>query len=130
MEPWRHLLPAEIHHGHESRLHEESNDALDGQWSAKDVAHKPRVVGPVGAKLKLQDDACGHTHGEVDTEELLPELGRFAPEVGIGRRALSLLESLVCKVELGLDDTHDDGHAKGERYEEPMVYGCQAKLSP
>ena len=47
VEAWRYLLPAEIHHSHEGRLHEEGHDTLDGQRGAEDVAHKPAVVGPV-----------------------------------------------------------------------------------
>ena len=80
MESRRYLLPSEEHHSHEGRFHEEGHDTLYGQWCSEDVAYKPGIVRPVGTKLKLQDDTCSHTHGEVDAKQLLPELCYVAPE--------------------------------------------------
>ena len=109
MEARRDFLPAEEHHGHEGRLHEEGHYALDCQWRTEDVAHKPGVVRPVGAELEFEDDARGHTHGEVHAEKLLPEFGSSLPEF------------IFCTVVLGLDDTHDDGQAEGQGHEEPVI---------
>ena len=68
MEAARHLLPTEIHHGHEGTLHEEGYNTLDSQWSAKDVAHEPGVVAPVGAEFKLKDNASSYAQRKVDSE--------------------------------------------------------------
>ena len=112
MEARRYLLPAEEHDGYKGRLHEESHDTLDGQRSAEDVAHEPRVVRPVSTKLELEDDTRSHTHGEIDAEEALPELRSVAPE----NVAFAIPERLA--------DAHDDCQSEGERHEEPMVDGC------
>ena len=109
VEAFRHFVPAEIHDGHEGGLHEEGHDAFDSERCAEDVAHEPRVVRPVGAELKLQDDARSHTHSEVDTEEFLPELGGVFPE--------TLLRAIVAR----LHNAHDDGQAKRQGHEQPMV---------
>ena len=118
METARNLVPSEVHHGHEGRFHEEGDDALDGQWCAEDVAHEPRVVAPVGAKLKFEDDTRGDAHGEVDAEEFLPELGSVFPEGVFG--------AIVAR----LHDTHDDGQAERQGYEEPMVDCREGELCP
>ena len=118
METWRHFLPSEIHHGDKRRLHEESHDTLDGKGRAKDVAYYPGIIGPVGAKLKFQYQTGSYTHGEIDAEEFLPELGSILPE------------TLAGTVVAGLHDTHDDGQAECQRHEQPMVDSCQRKLSP
>ena len=116
VEALRDLVPTKVHHGHEGRLHEEGHDALDGERSTEDVAHEPRVVRPVRAELKLQDDARGNTHGEVDAKEFLPELRRVAPE--------ALLRAIVA----GLHDAHDHGQAERQGHKQPVVDGCQCEL--
>ena len=79
MELGRHFLPTEEHHSDERRLHEEGENSLNSQWSAKYVTHKPAVVRPVGTKLKLENDSCGHANGEVHAKERHPELGGGEP---------------------------------------------------
>ena len=116
MEAGRDLLPAEEHHGHEGGLHKECHDALDGQRRAEDIAYEPRVVRPVGAELKLQDDTCGNTHGEIDAEEFLPELCCVTPK------------DVTLAIPNGLADTHDDSQSEGQRNEQPMVDGRQCEL--
>ena len=111
MEAWRYLLPTEIHDGHEGGLHEEGYDTLDGQWGTEDVAYEPGVVAPVGTKLEFEDDTCGNTHGEVDSEELLPENGSVFPEL--------VLRTIVT----GLHDTHNDRQSEGQGHKEPVVDG-------
>ena len=96
MEAWRYLLPTEVHHCHKGRFHEESHDTLDSQRGAEDVAYEPGVVRPVGAKLELEDDTRGNTHGEVNSEEFLPEDSSIFPEL--------LFRTIID----GLHDTHDD----------------------
>ena len=74
VEAFAHLVPSEIHDGDKGSLHKECHDALDGQRRTEDVADEPTVVRPVGAELKLHDQAGGDTDGEVDAEEFHPEL--------------------------------------------------------
>ena len=116
MEASRHLFPAKEHHGHEGALHEESHDTLDSQWGTEDIAHEPGIVAPVGTKLELQDDTRGHTHGEIHAEEALPELGRVFPEV----RTLLVVN--------GLGYAHDNGQAKGQGHEEPVIDCRESEL--
>ena len=113
-----HLIPAEEHHGHEGALHEECQDAFDGEGSAEYVAHEPGVIAPVGAEFKLQDDACGNAHGEVDAKEFLPETGYVLPE------------RLVGAVVACFGDAHDYCQSQGERDEQPMVDGRECELRP
>ena len=68
------LAPAEEHHGDEGRLHEEGQDALDGERRAEDVSDEPAIVGPVRPELELKDNPRSDADSEVDPEELLPEL--------------------------------------------------------
>ncbi len=116
VEATRHLLPAEEHHGHEGALHEERHDALDGEWRAEYVAHKPRVVAPIGAKLKLEDEAGGHADGEVHAKQSLPEDGGVFPE-GLARAVVARFHN-----------AHDEGEAQRERHKQPVVDGGERKL--
>ncbi len=118
VEARRHLLPAEIHHGHEGTLHEEGDDTLDSQWRTEDVTHEPGIVRPVGAELELEDDTCGDTHGEVHAEQFLPELGSCLPEL--------ILRTIV----IGLYDTHNDRQSEGQGHEEPVVDCRESELRP
>ena len=128
MEAWRYLLPTEKHHGDKGGLHKEGDDTFDGQWCTKDVAHKPRVVGPVGTKLKFQDDTCGYTHGKVDAKEALPKLCGIAPE-SVDRLVDNCsFEALEGTVPTRLDDTHHYGESQRQGYKEPVIDGCQRKL--
>src|SRR3712207_5238122 len=97
METCRNFIPSEEHNGHESRLHEESNNALYGQRGAKNIAHKPRIVTPIRTKLEFKDDTRGHSHRKIHAEKLLPETGSILPK------------ALLCTVIAGFHDTHDNG---------------------
>ena len=77
-------LPAEEHHRDEGALEEEGRNTFDGEGRSEDVADKPRVVAPVGAELKFEDDAGGHAAGEVDAEKEHPELGNAFPALIAG----------------------------------------------
>ena len=105
VESRRHLLPAEKHHRHEGRLHEEGDDTLNGKRRTKDIAHKPGIVAPVGSELKFEDDAGGHTHGKIDAEEFLPEHRRVFPE------------TFACTIIAGFHNAHDEGKSQRERDE-------------
>jgi len=37
------------------------------------------IVGPVGAKFKLQYDTCSNSYGKIDNEKGHPELGGLLP---------------------------------------------------
>ncbi len=66
-------VPTEKHDGDKGGFQKKSNDAFNGKGCTKDVAHKPAVIRPVCAELKLQNNSRGNTNGEVNTENLLPE---------------------------------------------------------
>lgn len=55
------------------------HDAFNCQRSAKNISNKPGVIAPVGAELKLKNDARGYSNGEVDAEEFHPEFGDPLP---------------------------------------------------
>ena len=116
MESARHLLPSEEHDSHECAFHEERHNALNGKRSTEYVANKPRIVAPVGAKLKLKNDARGNTHSKVDTKQTLPELRSLQPEGLAG----AIIDSL--------DNAHYYGQSKRERHKQPMIDGCKRKL--
>ena len=118
MEALGNLVPAEIHHSYEGALHEEGHDTLDGQGSAEDVTYEPGIVAPVRTEFKLQDDTRGHAHGEIDSEELLPKLGRALPEL------------IIRAIVTGLHDTHTDSQSQRQRDKKPMVDSRQGKLRP
>ena len=116
MESARNLLPSEEHDSHECTLHEERHNAFNGKRSTEYVTYKPRIVAPVGAKLKLKDDARSHTHGKVDTKQTLPELGSLQPE------------GFACAIIDSLDNAHYYSQSKRERHKQPMIDGCKRKL--
>ena len=113
-----HLVPSEEHDGEERGLHEECQDALDGERSAEDVAHEPRIVTPIRTELELQDDARGDAHGKVDGKEFHPELGGTFPE-------LVFLNHVK-----GFHGCHNHRQPEGERHENPMVTGGEGELRP
>ena len=81
MEAFAHLVPTEEHHRNERGFHKECQDAFDSQRRTEDVAHKPAVIAPVRTEFKLQNQSRSHTYGEVDAEELHPELGCMFPKL-------------------------------------------------
>ena len=72
---------------------------------------------PVGAELEFEDDARGHSEGEVDAEKEHPELGHCQPLGGGG------VAGFAAAVIDGLHDCHNHGEAQGERHEEPVIHG-------
>ena len=118
MESTAHLVPAKEHDGYKGALHKEGQDALDGEWSAEDVAYEPGVVAPVGTKLKFQDDACGYAHGKVDAEEFLPEASHFLPE------------SFACAIIASFGNAHDERQSQGEWNKQPVIDGSECELCP
>jgi hypothetical protein len=73
MGPGADPIPAENEHRQEPGLQEEREDPLGGQRRAEDVAHKPRVGGPVRSELELHDDAGRDAQREVEREDPRPE---------------------------------------------------------
>ena len=118
VEAFGDLVPAEEHDGDEGALHEEGQNALDGQRRTEDVAHEVRIVRPVGAELEFEDDARGYADGEIDAEQAHPESGRAAPE----RVARADVE--------GLHDGDEESQSERQRHEEPVVDGRQGELRP
>lgn len=116
METSAYLVPSKEHDSDKSALHEESQDAFYGKWGTKDVAHKPGVVAPIGAKLKLKDDSCGNAHGEVDAKEFLPKSCHIFPK------------RLVCAIVASFGNAHDDCQSQGERDEQPVIDGGECEL--
>ena len=111
-------VPAEEHDREEGGLEEEGEDALDGERRAEDIADHPRVVGPVGAELEFQDEPGGHADGEVDTEQLHPELGQPLPLLVAGAHVDGVVKG------------EDPGEPQGQRHEDPVVHGGQGELAP
>ena len=112
----RQPVPAEEEQADHGRLQEEGHQALDRQRRPEDVAHVVRVVGPVGAKLKLQRDAGRHAQCEIDAEELAPEAGHVLPD------------DVACH---HIDAFHDDqqpDHAQRQRHEQEVVHRRRRKL--
>ena len=68
MESPTHLIPAKEHDRNESRLHKEGQNSFYSQRCPKDIAHKPRIITPVCAKLKFENQSSGHTDGKINTE--------------------------------------------------------------
>ncbi len=84
--PFRQPIPAEEEETDHRRFEEEGQQPFDGQRRTEDVTHVVRVIRPVGSELEFHGQAGGDAKGEVDAEELAPELGhvpvdRFSGEV-------------------------------------------------
>ena len=116
VEAFADFAPTEEHQRDESGLHEESEDAFDGERCSKDVTHKPRVVAPVGAKFKFEDNTCGNTNGEVDAEEFLPELSSCFPELITG----AVINSF--------HNRHHECKSEGEGNKQPVIACREGKL--
>src|SRR5690606_40202423 len=85
-------------------------------WSAEHVTDEPRVARPVHAELELEHDPRDDAHGEVDQEELAPELGRPEPLV-------------VARAEPGrLHGCDEGGETDGQRDEEEVIDRRNAEL--
>ena len=109
MELGRDLLPAEEHHGKECGLHEEGEDALNGQRGAEHISNEPGIIAPVGAELELENEAGGDAHCKIDGEELHPEARCLLPEF--------VFLDEVQRLHYG----HDKRQAQSQRHEEPVV---------
>ena len=113
-----YFVPTKEHHGNKRSLHKEGKNTLDSQRSAEDVAHKPRVVAPVGAKFKFEDQARSHADREVDTKELHPKLRSALPDF-----------SAFHDVDR-LHNSHNHGEAERQRHKKPVIAGRKRKLRP
>ena len=116
MEALANLAPSEEHERDEGGFHEEGEDAFDGKGSTEDVTHKPRVVTPVGTKLKFEDNTRGNTDSEVDTEELLPKLGSCFPEL------------ITCAVINGFHNRHHECKSERKWDKQPVIACREGKL--
>ena len=109
-------IPAEEEQPDKGRLEEERHQAFDRQRGAKDVAHVVAVVGPVGAELELHGQPGGDTEGEIDTEQLAPELGHVLVDLLAGH---------------DVDRLHDgqqEGQAQGQRHEKKVIHRRHGEL--
>ena len=118
METAADFIPSEEHHSHEGGLHEEGYDALDGERRAEDVADEPRIVAPVGSELELKDNSRRHTHGEIDSEELLPKTCGGLPE------------RFTRSVITGFHNSHNQCQSQSERHKEPVIDCGKCELRP
>ncbi len=109
-------VPAEDEHGEEAGLEEEGEDALGGERRAEDVADEARVGRPVRAELELHDDAGGDADGEVEREDLGPELRR------------GLVEGLLRAQEPALEVDQHHTHADRQRREDVVEHDGQREL--
>ena len=111
-------IPAKKEQADHGGLKEERHQPLDGQRRTEDVTHIVRVVGPVGAELKLQRDARGHAQCKVDAEQLAPKAGHVLPD-DVARHHIDALH-----------DDQQPHHAQRERHEQKVVHGGGCKLQP
>ena len=89
MQPWPDLVPAEQHDAEEARLEEEGGQHLIGEQRAGDAAGEGGEIAPVRAELVGHHQAGDDAHGEVDGEDLRPEM----IEIAIDRRLSSTATS-------------------------------------
>ena len=111
-----HLVPPKEHDCEEGRLHEKGQNPLDGKRRTENVAHKPRIIAPVGSELEFQNDTSGDTYRKINGEELHPELGRTLPE-------LVFLDDIE-----GFHGSHNHRQPQRKRDENPMVTSGKSKL--
>ena len=118
MKAFAYLVPAKEHDCDECSLHEERQDAFDGQRRPEDIAHEPRVIAPVGPELEFQNQTGSHAYREIDPEDLHPELGGLFPK------------GIACLYIDCLHDAHDHGKTQCQGNKEPMVHGRHRELRP
>ena len=102
-------VPAENPDAQEGRFQEEGQQGFDRQRRAEDVAHKARILRPVHAELEFLHDAGDDAHGEVDDEQLAPELGHALVHILPGAHIERFHEG------------DDDGQAQRQGHEEEMI---------
>ena len=74
------------------------------------------VVGPVGAELELHGQSGGNAEGEIDTEQLAPELGHVFVDLLAGH---------------DVDRLHDgqqEGQPQGQRHEKKVIHRRHGEL--
>ena len=116
VESLAHLVPSKEHDSNKRGLHKESQNTFNCKRCTENIAYKPGIVTPIGSELKLQDQPGGHSHGKIDTEKFHPEFSRSFPEF------------IACFIIKGLHNGHNNRQTKRERYEDPVIHGCQSKL--
>ncbi|MNM96149.1 hypothetical protein D3C81_1086160 [compost metagenome] len=109
-------IPAEEEQADEGRLEEERHQALDGQRRAEDVADVVAVVGPVGAELELHGQPGGDAEGEVDAEQLAPELDHVLVDLFAGHHVDRL------------HDRQQEGQAERQGHEQEVVHRGHGEL--
>ena len=72
------LVPSEQHDAEEAGFEEEGGQHLVGEQRPGDAAGEGREIAPVGAELVGHDEAGDDAHGEVDGEDLRPEMVQVA----------------------------------------------------
>jgi hypothetical protein len=68
------LFPAEQHYAQKAGFQEESGQDLVGEQRAGDATGEPGEVAPVRPELIGHDEAGDYAHGEIDGEDLRPEM--------------------------------------------------------
>ena len=116
VEAFAHLIPSEEHDSDKRGFHKERQNTFDSKRRTENITYKPRIITPVRTKLKLQDQSCRYTNGEVDTEKFHPELGCPLPKF------------IACFIIQRLHYSHHHSQSEGERNENPVVHGCHRKL--
>ncbi len=114
----RQLVPAEEKQADESRFEKEGHQAFDRQRRAKDVADILRIIGPVRSELELHGQSSGDAEGEIDAEQLAPEL-RHVP-----------VDFLARHDEDRLHDDEEPGQAERQRDEQEVEEGGAGELQP
>ncbi len=109
-------IPAKEEQPDKGGFEEESHQALNGQGRAEDVADIVGVVGPVGAELELHGQAGGDAQGEVDAEQLAPELGHVLVDLAAGHHIDRF------------HDSQDHHQPQGQGHEDEVIQRGHAEL--
>ena len=101
----------------EGAFQEEGHEGFEGQGRTEDVAHKGRVLGPIGPELDLHGYTCDDPDHEVYSEEVTPEVGVVAVDILAGFQIFEF------------KDYDKQDQPDGERHHEEVKSYCEGKLN-
>src|SRR5574344_376379 len=126
MKFFANLIPAEIHYGKKGTLHEECENTLNSKRGAKNIPYKPRIVAPIGAELKFEDNTGCNSDSKINGKNCTPETGHASPEESFSRELRTIM---FCKtIILCLHESNDEPQTKCKRHKNPVKHSSQRKL--